>query len=118
MTYLYIYLIGLIAWTIFMIYRHFSGEYDVIPFYIEFIFTLIYPFIILWWIYDYLFPARYMHYFDKEDSPYRQDFQPKSKYHKVWKRNKYSDFLRHKTIKIKWFDLITIYKIKEVNKDE
>ena len=105
-----IYLIGLFFFTLFMIYRHFSGKYEVIPFYQEIIFTIFYPIILLYELYDRMFPKRFVHYFDKTDTPYPQEWQPKRKYHKIWKRLKYKSFLGHKVIKTKWFDLITIYK--------
>ena len=58
----------------------------------------------------------YKTYFDKRDTPYRQDFQPKSKYHKVWKRMPYKYFLKHKVIKIKLFGIFSIYK-KQLKED-
>ena len=51
----------------------------------------------------------YKTYFDKKDTPYRDDFQRNKKYHVVWKRQPYKTFLRHKVVKIKMFGLFTIY---------
>lgn len=52
----------------------------------------------------------YKHYFTKDDTPYRQDFQKNKKYHTTWKRLAYSIFLQHKVYKIKLFGIFTIYK--------
>jgi hypothetical protein len=54
----------------------------------------------------------YKTYFDKIDTPYMQEFQPKKKYHVVWKRLAYKEFFEHKVIKIKLFGLFTIYNNK------
>ena len=52
----------------------------------------------------------YKIYFDKKDTPFKQDFQPNKKYHIVWKRMPYTTFLNHKVIKIKRFGIFTIYE--------
>jgi hypothetical protein len=54
----------------------------------------------------------YKHYFEKNDTPYRESFQSKKKYHTVWKRGKYRIFLLHKVVKIKFLGIFTIYKLK------
>lgn len=51
----------------------------------------------------------YKTYFEKNDTPFRIDFQPNRKYHVVWKRNPYQTFLGHKVFKVKLFG---IFKIK------
>lgn len=53
----------------------------------------------------------YKHYFDKKDTPYVQEYQPKRKYHTAWKRIRYKGFLGHKVVKIKLLGLFTIYDI-------
>lgn len=55
----------------------------------------------------------YKHYFDKNDTPYVQDFQANKKYHTAWKRLKYRAFLDHKVLKIKVFGIFTIYDVKK-----
>lgn len=107
---LQIYLIGLLLTLIFTAYRELSGKYEQISIPVLLICNLIYPIIFLYVLYDKVFPKRFVHYFDKEDTPYSQEFQPNKKYHKVWKRLKYNTFLGHQAVKIKWFGLITIYK--------
>ena len=52
-------------------------------------------------------------YFDKSDTPFNLSYQPKSKYHTVWKRQPYTSFMGHKVIKIKLWGLFTIYNIHE-----
>ena len=52
---------------------------------------------------------KYKIYFDKNDTPYRQDFQPKKRYHTMWKRMPYTRFLNHYVVKIKLFGIFTIY---------
>ena len=52
----------------------------------------------------------YKHYFNKDDTPFKQSFQKEKKQHIVWYRNPYTSFLGHKTQKIKLFGLFTIYK--------
>ena len=54
----------------------------------------------------------YKTYFEKSDSPYCLDFQPRKKYHIVWKRRPYVKFLGHKVLKIKLFGIFTIYENK------
>lgn len=54
----------------------------------------------------------YKHYFDKSDTPYIQEFQPKQKYHTCYKHFRYSSFLKHKVIKIKLLGLFTIYEVQ------
>ena len=109
-----IYLIGLLLVLIFTLYRELSGKYELISIPILLVCNLIYPIIFLYMLYEKMFPKRFVHYFDKTDTPYSQECQPKSKYHKVWKRLKYKIFLGHKVVKIKWFGLITIYDTKGV----
>jgi len=53
-------------------------------------------------------------YFNKDDTPFRQDFQPKKKQHIVWYRTPYTIFLEHRVDKLKLFGLFTIYKNAEV----
>jgi hypothetical protein len=53
----------------------------------------------------------YKHYFNKNDTPYVQDYQPRKKYHTAWKRFKYRAFLGHKVVKIKALGIFTIYDI-------
>lgn len=53
---------------------------------------------------------RYKIYFAKSDTPYRQDFQPKKKFHTVWRNLPYKTFLGHKVVKIKKYGIFTIYK--------
>lgn len=60
----------------------------------------------------------YKHYFDKSDTPYRESFQRKRKYHTVWKRGKYVIFLQHKVVKIKFLGIFTIYKLTANNRAE
>ena len=55
----------------------------------------------------------YKTYFDKNDTPFRQDIQVNQKYHTVWFRLAYTSFFGHKTVKIKLFGLFTIHKLKE-----
>jgi hypothetical protein len=55
----------------------------------------------------------YKHYFDKADTPYLQTWQSEKKYHTVYKRVAYTEFLKHKVIKIKFLGLFTIYNLKE-----
>jgi len=50
----------------------------------------------------------YKTYFDKKDTPFTLKFQPKRKYHVVWKRLAYGSFLGHKVIRVKLFGLFTI----------
>lgn len=57
----------------------------------------------------------YKTYFDKSDTPYKQEFQSSKKNHTVWKRQPYKMFLLHAVVKIKLFGLFTIY---EPNEDE
>lgn len=105
-----IYLIGMLATLIFTWYRELSGKYEKLPAFVLIICILLYPIILLYMLYEKIFSKRFVHYFDKNDTPYSQEFQPKRKYHKVWKRLKYKTFLGHKVVMVKWFDLITIYK--------
>lgn len=51
----------------------------------------------------------YKHYFFKCDTPFKQSWQPKRKYHVVWKRASYFIFLGHRVAKIKFLGLFTIY---------
>ena len=51
----------------------------------------------------------YKHYFNKDDTPFVNTYQPKKKYHTVWYRNTYDTFLTHKVVKIKLFGIFTIY---------
>ena len=60
----------------------------------------------------------YKHYFDKSDTPYRESFQRKRKYHTVWHRGAYRVFLQHKVIKIKFLGIFTIYKLTDKNREE
>lgn len=113
-----IYLIGLLGVLIFTIYRELSGKYKVLSTPVLMISILLYPIIFLYSLYEKIFPKRFVHYFDKTDTPYSQEWQPKRKYHKVWKRLKYKNFLGHKVIKIRWFDLFTIYDTKEVKEND
>lgn len=53
----------------------------------------------------------YKHYFDKNDTPYVQDYQAGKKYHTAWKHLKYRAFLGHKVLKIKVFGIFTIYDV-------
>lgn len=55
----------------------------------------------------------YKTYFDKSDTPFRQDVQSRQKYHSAWFRLRYRSFLSHKTVKIKLFGIFTIYKRKD-----
>lgn len=99
----------MLATLIFTWYRELSGKYEKLPAFVLIIGILLHPIVLLYALYEKIFPKRFVHYFDKTDTPYSQEFQPKSKYHKVWKRLKYKTFFGHKVIKIRWFDLITIY---------
>jgi len=56
---------------------------------------------------------QYKTYFDKKDTPFRQDFQPNKKHHVVWYRMAYDSFLKYKTVKIKWLGIITLKDNKE-----
>ena len=109
-----IYLIGLVGTIIFTIYRELSGKYAKIYTLTLLLCNLIYPILLLYALYNKVFTKRFVHYFDKEDTPYSQELQPKRKYHKVWKRLRYKTFLGHKVIMIKWFGLLTIYKKEEL----
>lgn len=60
----------------------------------------------------------YKHYFDKSDTPYRESFQRKKKYHTVWHRGAYRVFLAHKVIKIKFLGIFTIYELTDKNRAE
>ena len=61
----------------------------------------------------------YKTYFDKSDTPYVQNWQPKSKYHTVWKRCAYKRFMNHRVVKVKLFGIFTIYDItKKEEPDE
>jgi len=51
---------------------------------------------------------KYKTYFDKKDTPFHKTFQPKRKYHVIWKRYAYADFLGHKTEKVKLFGIFRI----------
>ena len=53
----------------------------------------------------------YKHYFDKKDTPYVQDYQPKQQFHTSWKHYRYKVFLGHQVVKIKLLGLFTIYDI-------
>lgn len=53
----------------------------------------------------------YKTYFDKKDTPFRQDFQPNKKYHVVWNRLPYRTFLGYKVVKVKLFGIFTIHDI-------
>ena len=53
---------------------------------------------------------KYKIYFAKSDTPFRQDFQSKKKFHTVWRRLPYKTFLGHKVVKIKKYGIFTIYK--------
>jgi hypothetical protein len=53
----------------------------------------------------------YKHYFNRDDTPYVQEYQEGKKYHTVWKRLKYRTFLKHRVVKIKMFGIFTIYDI-------
>ena len=52
---------------------------------------------------------KYKIYFDKNDTPYRAEWQAKKKYHAVWMRLPYKRLLGHKVVKIKLFGIFTIY---------
>ena len=54
-------------------------------------------------------PRLYKTYFDKSDTPFRQDFQPTQKYHIVWKRAAYRTFLKHKVVKVKFLGIFTLF---------
>jgi len=56
---------------------------------------------------------KYKTYFDKSDTPFKQDYQDKKKYHVVWNRQPYMVFLQHAVVKIKKYGLFTIYKPSE-----
>lgn len=80
-------------------------------------FLLFSPIIVLYLFLETIFDFKiYKIYFDKSDTPFRQDFQPNKKYHVVWKRNAYTKFLNHKVLKVKKYGIFTIYE-NEVNKD-
>lgn len=51
----------------------------------------------------------YKTYFDKGNTPFKQEFQQKKKYHTVWLRLPYKKFVSHQVIKIKLFGIFTIY---------
>lgn len=53
---------------------------------------------------------KYKCYFDKNDTPFKQEFQANKKYHSVYFRLPYTRFLQHDIIKIKLFGIFTIYK--------
>jgi hypothetical protein len=75
------------------------------------------PIIVLYLFLETIFDFKiYKTYFDKSDTPFRQDFQPNKKYHIVWKRNAYTKFFNHKVIKVKKYGIFTIYE-SEVKKD-
>ena len=59
----------------------------------------------------------YKTYFDKSDTPYTDKFQPKRKYHVVWKRNPYKLFLGHRVIKVKLFGLFDITPKKTLTQE-
>lgn len=50
-------------------------------------------------------------YFDHIDTPYREEYQYKGKYHTVWKHLPYHHFLGHSAIKMKLFGIFTIYDL-------
>ena len=51
----------------------------------------------------------YKHYFDKKDTPYVLEYQPRQKYHTVFKHFRYKKFLGHKVVKIKLLGIFSIY---------
>lgn len=62
---------------------------------------------------------KYKTYFDKKDTPFRQDFQPNRKYHVVWKRVAYQYFLGHKVVKCKQWGIFPIrFKVREEESPE
>ena len=77
---LQIYLIGLLLTLIFTAYRELSGKYEQISIPILLVCNLIYPIIFLYALYEKVFPKRFVHYFDKQDTPYSQEFQPNKKW--------------------------------------
>ena len=56
---------------------------------------------------------KYKTYFDKSDTPFKQEMQQKKKYHTVWFRQPYMVFLQHAVVKIKLWGLFTIYSPSE-----
>ena len=46
--------------------------------------------------------------FDKNDTPFRQDFQPDKKYHTVWKNLPYTKFLGHTPHKVLLFGIFKV----------
>jgi hypothetical protein len=52
----------------------------------------------------------YKHYFDKSDTPFIPERQPKAKYHTVWMRKTYEKISNHKVYMIKFLGFITIYR--------
>lgn len=50
----------------------------------------------------------YKTYFSKDDTPFNQLYQPKRKYHTIWKHYAYKSFLGHKVIKVKKFGIFKV----------
>lgn len=72
------------------------------------------PLVLSSFIIDTILPKkRYQTFFNKNDTPFAKEFQPNKKYHIVWKRMAYKEFLGHKVVKIKLLGIITIFNKTE-----